>query len=181
MLAVAGASSCLAVPGGDDVALSWQDVRERAAPDVIIILTSPGDGAGVGGCCVVPSHHAHPSAGPHAGGAGAPHSHASCAGGAGGAGGSLKEHLAALAAQPGWWCLPAVRNSQVYLMQAAYCVRAGPRVVDGVELLARLLLPPGCFASGRKVPPGVVMKLSLTPGQRCRATLLPTYFVPYNP
>ncbi|KAG2439226.1 hypothetical protein HXX76_004588 [Chlamydomonas incerta] len=179
MLATAGASSCLALPGGDDVALSWQDVRERAAPDVIIILTSPGDGAGVGGCCVVPSHHA-PGAGPHAGGAGAPHSHASCAGGAGGAGGGLREQLAALAAQPGWWCLPAVRSSQVYLMQAAYCVRAGPRVVDGVELLARLLLPPGCFTSSRKVPAGAVMKLSLAPGQRCRATLLPTYFVAYN-
>ncbi|GLC37760.1 hypothetical protein PLESTB_001474000 [Pleodorina starrii] len=160
MLALAGASSCLAQPGGQDVALSWQDVRERAAPDVLIILTSPGGGAGGAD-----------------GGAGGATGQQAQGPGPGGGGVALPEQLAALASQPGWWCLPAVRVSQVYLLQGSYCVRPGPRLVDGVELLARLLLP-GHYSSSRKVPPGALMRLSLAAGQRCRATLLPSYFVP---
>ncbi|GLI64433.1 hypothetical protein VaNZ11_007703 [Volvox africanus] len=146
MLALAGATSCLAQPGGTDVVLSWHDIRERAAPDVLIILTSQGGSGGRRGAT-----HGSPSV--------------------------MQDRLAALATQPGWWCLPAVRDSQVYLMQSTYCVRPGPRLVDGVELLARLLMP-GHYNSSRKVPPGAVMRLSLAAGQRCRATLLPSYFMP---
>ncbi|EFJ40834.1 hypothetical protein VOLCADRAFT_107975 [Volvox carteri f. nagariensis] len=152
MLAMAGATSCMTQAGGPDVALSWQDIRERAAPDVLVILTSPGEGV----------------AGDARGGGG---------GSSGGPSSALHDQLAALAAQPGWWCLPAVRVSQVYLMQPSYCVRPGPRLVDGLELLARLLIP-GQYSSSRKVPAGAVMRLSLAAGQRCRATLLPSYFVP---
>jgi iron complex transport system substrate-binding protein len=44
--------------------------------------------------------------------------------------------------QPGWNLLPAVRNNQVYAVNAnAYFARPGPRVVDGVELLAHLIHP----------------------------------------
>ncbi|GFR43763.1 hypothetical protein Agub_g4875 [Astrephomene gubernaculifera] len=170
MLSLVGATSCLALPGGPDVPLSWQDLRQRAAPDVLIILTPPGEDLLLGGrrtapgpagsaAACGPSGHAGPSSFPGAGSSS-----------------SLSEQLAWLAAQPGWWCLPAVRSSQVYLLQSAYCVRAGPRLVDGAELLARLLLP-GHFSSSRKVPAGSVMRLALAAGQRCRATLLPSYFV----
>lgn len=48
--------------------------------------------------------------------------------------------------------IPAVRNGRVYAVDAdAYFARPGPRVVDGVELLAQLLHPERCTAalSGR--------------------------------
>jgi iron complex transport system substrate-binding protein len=41
-----------------------------------------------------------------------------------------------------WWDLPAVRKGNVFAVNAtAYFSRPGPRVVDGVELLAGLLHP----------------------------------------
>ena len=44
--------------------------------------------------------------------------------------------------QPGWSGLPAVRNNRVFAVNAnAYFARPGPRVVDGVELLAHLIHP----------------------------------------
>jgi iron complex transport system substrate-binding protein len=44
--------------------------------------------------------------------------------------------------QPDWSNLPAVRNNQVFAVNAnAYFARPGPRVVDGVELLAHLFHP----------------------------------------
>jgi iron complex transport system substrate-binding protein len=47
--------------------------------------------------------------------------------------------------QPGWSELPAVRNGQVFAVDAnAYFARPGPRVVDGVELLAHLFHPELC-------------------------------------
>jgi hypothetical protein len=49
--------------------------------------------------------------------------------------------------------------------------------VDGLELLARIVLP-GRFMSSRKISPGALSRLALSPGQRCRATALPSYFVP---
>lgn len=47
------------------------------------------------------------------------------------------------AALPPWWSdLPAVRAGQVYVMDGnAHISRPGPRVVDGAEILARLLHP----------------------------------------
>jgi iron complex transport system substrate-binding protein len=47
--------------------------------------------------------------------------------------------------QPGWSDLPAARNGRVYAVDAnAYFARPGPRVVDGVELLAHLIHPELC-------------------------------------
>jgi iron complex transport system substrate-binding protein len=47
-----------------------------------------------------------------------------------------------LSQQPGWGDLPAVRNGRVFAVDAnAYFARPGPRVVDGVELLAHLIHP----------------------------------------
>lgn len=44
--------------------------------------------------------------------------------------------------QPGWEELPAVRDGRVYAVDAnAYFARPGPRMVDGVELLAHLIHP----------------------------------------
>jgi iron complex transport system substrate-binding protein len=44
--------------------------------------------------------------------------------------------------QPGWSDLPAVREGRVFAVDAnAYFARPGPRVVDGVELLAHLIHP----------------------------------------
>lgn len=43
---------------------------------------------------------------------------------------------------PGWSNIPAVRDGRVYVVDAsAYFARPGPRVVDGVELLAHLIHP----------------------------------------
>ena len=47
-----------------------------------------------------------------------------------------------LKARPGWGALPAVQNNRVYAVDAnAYFARPGPRLIDGVELLAHLLHP----------------------------------------
>ena len=51
--------------------------------------------------------------------------------------------------QPGWRELPAVRHGRVYAVNAnAYFARPGPRVVDGVELLAHLIHPEICAWQG---------------------------------
>jgi iron complex transport system substrate-binding protein len=51
--------------------------------------------------------------------------------------------------QPGWNETPAVRHGRVYAVNAsAYFARPGPRVVDGVELLAHLIHPGLCGWSG---------------------------------
>jgi len=55
-----------------------------------------------------------------------------------------------LAARPEWQRLRAVRNGTAYVLDGnAYFSRPGPRVVDGIELLASLLHP-----GHVKAPPG---------------------------
>ena len=61
-----------------------------------------------------------------------------------------------LAAQPGWNDLPAVRSGEVYLIDHSTLSRPGPRVVDGLELLAQLTHPD--LFEGH-IPPGSVLKL----------------------
>lgn len=52
------------------------------------------------------------------------------------------EQAEQLLQQPGWSDLPAVREGRVFAVNAnAYFARPGPRVVDGVELLAHLIHP----------------------------------------
>ncbi len=47
-----------------------------------------------------------------------------------------------LSQQPGWHDLPAVRDDRVYVTHgSAYFSRPGPRVVDGLEILAHLIHP----------------------------------------
>lgn len=51
----------------------------------------------------------------------------------------------ALPRPPGWFDIPAARAGRVYTLDAnSYCSRPAPRVVEGVEHLARLLHP-ACF------------------------------------
>ena len=61
-----------------------------------------------------------------------------------------------LAAQPGWSGLPAVRTGEVYLIDHVYFSRPGPRVVQGLEILAQLTHPD--LFDGL-IPPNTVAKL----------------------
>jgi iron complex transport system substrate-binding protein len=55
------------------------------------------------------------------------------------------EQAKQLLQQPGWNNLPAVLNDRVFAVNSnAYFSRPGPRVVDGVELLAHLIHPELC-------------------------------------
>jgi len=59
------------------------------------------------------------------------------------------EQARLLLQNPGWSELPAVRNNRVFAVNAnAYFARPGPRVVDGVELLAHLIHPELCGWNG---------------------------------
>ena len=83
-----------------------------------------------------------------------------------------------LASQPGWNELPAVQTGEVYLIDHSTLSRPGPRVVDGLELLAELTHP-DLFAG--HVPLDTVLKLDAE-----RARSLPTdrvgeAFVPWPP
>jgi iron complex transport system substrate-binding protein len=52
------------------------------------------------------------------------------------------EQAALLGSKPGWNALPAVKNGRVYAVDAnAYFARPGPRLVEGMELLAHLIHP----------------------------------------
>lgn len=54
---------------------------------------------------------------------------------------SAKREAGWLFQQPGWRDLPAVCDDRVFVVDAGYFSRPGPRVVDGTELLAHLLHP----------------------------------------
>jgi len=77
------------------------------------------------------------------------------------------EQAKQLLQQPGWNDLPAVLNDRVFAVNAnAYFSRPGPRVVDGVELLAHLIHPELCHWHGsrnafRKI------RVSDIPSHRC--------------
>jgi iron complex transport system substrate-binding protein len=61
------------------------------------------------------------------------------------------EEAKQLLQQPGWNDLPAVLNDRVFAVNAnAYFARPGPRVVDGVELLAHLIHPKLCDWRGSR-------------------------------
>ena len=56
-----------------------------------------------------------------------------------------RRELAVVSAQPWWGRIPAVRDGQVHLVNGpAYFNRAGPRLIDGIELLASVLHPDRC-------------------------------------
>lgn len=88
---------------------------------------------------------------------------------------SLRE-LDYLAAQDGWWELRAVRAREVYVVDHVYFSRPGPRVVDGLELLAQIVHPT-CLSG--MIPDGSVLKLGLAAGQTCAPAALADAFEPY--
>ena len=52
------------------------------------------------------------------------------------------EDVPLLAKQEGWASLPAVINNRVYVIDAgAYTSRSGPRLVDGLEIMAEMIHP----------------------------------------
>ncbi|PKB81997.1 MAG: hypothetical protein BZY88_05440 [SAR202 cluster bacterium Io17-Chloro-G9] len=81
-----------------------------------------------------------------------------------------------LAAQPGWKALPAVRSGEVYLIDHVYFSRPGPRVVQGLEILAQLTHP-HMFAG--LIPPKTVVKLDPELANGCSAEDIGRCFQPY--
>ncbi|MBI3740560.1 MAG: cobalamin-binding protein [Chloroflexi bacterium] len=54
----------------------------------------------------------------------------------------IQKEIATIPFPDGWWGIPAVRNGNLFAVNAtAYFSRPGPRVVEGVELLASLFHP----------------------------------------
>lgn len=84
-----------------------------------------------------------------------------------------------LAAQPGWWALPAVRARQVYVVHHVLFSRAGPRLVNGVELLAKILHP-ALAADVAMSEECTVLKLTLEEGRHVRPRQLKQYFKPWG-
>jgi iron complex transport system substrate-binding protein len=91
----------------------------------------------------------------------------------------LERHLAEvswLAKQDGWFDLPAVRSGEVYLINHAYFSRPGPRVVQGLEILAQLTHPE--VFSGY-IPPHQVAKLDAAGLAAGSPGHLSEFFLPY--
>ena len=81
-----------------------------------------------------------------------------------------------LAAQEGWRDLPAVVSGEVYLIDHTYFSCPGPRVVDGLEILAQLTHPE--HFSG-KIPPGTVVKLDQEAASTTSAEIIAACFRPF--
>jgi iron complex transport system substrate-binding protein len=81
-----------------------------------------------------------------------------------------------LAAQEGWGDLPAVRAGEVYVIDHVYFSRPGPRVVQGLEVLAQLTHPQ--LFSG-VIPPNTVAKLDPELARRCPPGKIARCFRPY--
>jgi iron complex transport system substrate-binding protein len=78
----------------------------------------------------------------------------------------------ALAALPGWESIPAVRDGRVFAVDAdSYFARPGPRVVDGIELIAHLLRPQLFPWKGA---PNAFQWVSIPPGPKGTSRLGPS-------
>ena len=69
-----------------------------------------------------------------------------------------------LASQPGWGEIPAVRSGEVYLLDHVFFSVPGPRIVDGLEILAQLTHPQ--LFSGY-IRPNTVLKLDAVGARAC--------------
>ena len=83
-----------------------------------------------------------------------------------------------LASQPGWDELPAVQAGEVYLVDHSTLSRPGPRVVDGLELLAELTHP-GLFSG--HIPANTVLKLDAERARSLPADRIGEAFAPWPP
>jgi len=69
-----------------------------------------------------------------------------------------------LASQPGWGEIPAVQSGEVYLLDHVFFSVPGPRIVDGLEILAQLTHPQ--LFSGY-IRPNTVLKLDAVGARTC--------------
>ena len=81
-----------------------------------------------------------------------------------------------LAAQEGWRDIPAVAAGEVYLIDHSYFSCPGPRVVDGLEILAKLTHPE---LSDYRIPPGIVAKLDPDAAATATAEEIASCFLPF--
>lgn len=88
---------------------------------------------------------------------------------------SLRE-IPWLANQDGWRSLPAVQSGEVYLLDHVYFSRPGPRIVQGLEILAQLTHPQ--TFSGL-IPSNAVVKLEPELAAACPAHEVAECFKPY--
>jgi len=84
-----------------------------------------------------------------------------------------------LASMPGWWSIPAVREGQVFVIDHAFFSRPGPRVVDGIELLAHIFHPDLIKLPRKLEASRDILKFTLRNGQRCNPKQLANHFKPY--
>lgn len=84
-----------------------------------------------------------------------------------------KLELIQMAGIPGWWSLPALKSGQLYVCDSSLLTIPGPRIVDGVELLARIMHP---SLAGHYGKSGMAWSCMLRNGRRCRACNLPRQF-----
>ena len=75
-----------------------------------------------------------------------------------------KREIPWLANQPGWEDIPAVRSGEVYLLDHVYFSMPGPRIIDGLEILAQLTHPK--LFSGN-IRPNTVLKLDADAARVC--------------
>lgn len=88
---------------------------------------------------------------------------------------SLKE-LSCLVERDGWWELTAVQSGQVYIIDHVYFSRPGPRIVDGLEIMAHIIHP-DLFTN--LIPPDTVLKLNRPSQGPCASEDIIDYFQPF--
>lgn len=76
---------------------------------------------------------------------------------------------------PDFWSIPAVERREVYICDHSCFSFPGPRLVEGVEILAHILHP--AVTKGVQIRE-TVLKFSLPAGQRCRPEDLTHHFHP---
>lgn len=81
-----------------------------------------------------------------------------------------------LAAQDGWASLPAVQTGEVYLIDHVYFSVPGPRIIDGLEILAQLTHPE---VFDGLIPDGSVLKLDPTRGANVSPQDIGDCFLPW--
>jgi len=87
---------------------------------------------------------------------------------------SLRE-MPDIAKSDDWWGIKAVRNGNVYIIESDCFERPGPRIVNGIEMLAQILHPD---LVENKIPPNTVVKLK-TPAKRLSPDEIIDAFEPY--
>ena len=81
-----------------------------------------------------------------------------------------------LAGLDGWWEVPAVQAGEVYLMDHVYFSNPGPRVIQGLEILAQLINPDRFEGH---IPAGTVLKFDPTTGESLPPSDISRCFKPF--